>query len=125
MKIEVRKYLQKAERALAAAEAMMREGYPSDAAGKSYYAMFYAAQAALRTEGVEVIKHSAVESFFGRNLVKTGRVAPQYHKMLIRARELRETADYNIEEEVSEAVARQTLEDGKAFVNVIKTLLAI
>lgn len=72
MSKEVRKYVEKAERALAVAESLLRGGYPADAASKSYYAMFYAAQAALRAEGIEVIKHSAVESFFGHHLVKGG-----------------------------------------------------
>ncbi len=104
MSKEVRRYLEKAERALAAAEVLLRDGYPSDAAGRAYYAMFYAAQAALRSEGIEVIKHSAVESFFGRHFVKAGRMDPTFHKMLIHA--------------------RQTLEDGKAFVNAVKVVLA-
>jgi uncharacterized protein (UPF0332 family) len=124
MNKEVWKFLERAQRALSAAESLLGGGYLSDAASKSYYAMFYAAQAALRAEGIEVIKHSAVESFFGRHLAKTGRVDTIYHRLLIDARKLRETADYSLEEEVSESVARQTLEDGKAFVNVIKTLLA-
>lgn len=124
MNKEVQMYLGKAERALVVAQSLLQEGYPADAASKSYYAMFYAAQAALRAQGIEVVKHSAVESFFGRQLVKTGQVDSEYHRLLIRARKLRETADYSVEEEVSEAVARQTLEDAKAFVNVIRTLLA-
>ena len=124
MNKEVERYLDRGQRALAAAESLLRDGYPSDAASKSYYAMFYAAQAALRAEGIEVIKHSAVESFFGHHFAKTGQVDAKYHRMLIRARKLRETADYSVEEEVSEAVARQTLADGKEFVGVIKAFLA-
>lgn len=124
MKEEVQRYLDKGQRALAAAEALLRDGYPADAASKSYYAMFYVAQAALRAEGIEVIKHSAVESFFGQRLVKAGRVDPKYHRLLIRARRLRETADYSVEEEVRDAVARQTLDDAMAFVNAITSFLA-
>ena len=124
MNKEVRIYIEKADQALVVAELLLSDGYPADAASKSYYAMFYAAQAALRAEGIEVIKHSAVGSFFGHHLSKTGRVDPKYHKMLIDGRCLRETADYSLEEEVSDEVARQMLENGRAFVNVVKTLLA-
>ena len=123
MNKEIQRYLDKSGRALAAAESLLADGYSSDAASKAYYAMFYAAQAALRNHGVEVIKHSAVESFFGQHFAKTGQVDPRYHRMLIRARKLRETADYSVEEEVSDTVAGQTLEEGKAFVAVIKAIL--
>ena len=124
MSKEVRIYIDKAERALVVAESLLGDGFPADAASKSYYAMFYAAQAVLRNEGIEVIKHSAVGAFFGHHFAKTGRLDPKYHKMLVDARALRETADYSVEEEVSEAVARQTLADGKEFVAVIKAFLA-
>jgi uncharacterized protein (UPF0332 family) len=65
-----------------------------------------------------------VQIYIGHHFAKTGRLDPKYHNMLIDARELRETADYSVEEEVSETVARQTLADGKEFVGVIKAFLA-
>jgi uncharacterized protein (UPF0332 family) len=43
--------------------------------------------------------------------------------MLINARKIRETVDYDIEEEVVEPVATMTLEEGRAFVDAIKDLL--
>jgi uncharacterized protein (UPF0332 family) len=57
-------FLKKADHALEVAEALISDGYPSDAASKIYYAMFYAAQALLKSEGINVVKHSAVESAF-------------------------------------------------------------
>jgi len=39
---EVTKLIEKSEHALEVAEALMKDGYPSDAASKVYYAMFYA-----------------------------------------------------------------------------------
>ncbi len=50
----------------------MRQGHAPDAASKIYYSMFYAAQALLKSEGIDVAKHSAVESAFaGRALMMT------------------------------------------------------
>jgi uncharacterized protein (UPF0332 family) len=49
---EVLKLLEKSAHALEVAEALMSEGYPSDAASKIYYAMFYAAQALLNPRGL-------------------------------------------------------------------------
>jgi len=74
---EVKKYLEKAEHALEVAEALIKDGYLPDAASKIYYSMFYAAQALLKSEGIEVVKHSAVESAFGYYFAKPGRIDPK------------------------------------------------
>jgi uncharacterized protein (UPF0332 family) len=100
MNEETRKLLSKADHAIEVAEILMKDGYPSDAASKVYYAMFYATQALLKSEGIDVVKHSAVESSFGYYFAKTGRIDKRFHKMLIDARKIREIADYDIEEEI-------------------------
>ena len=123
MKETVKRYLEKADHALAVAEALVNEGYHPDAVSKTYYAMFYAAQALLISEGVEVTKHSAVESEFGRRFAKTAIIEPRFHRMLINARKIREIADYDIQEEVVEPVASLRLEEGKEFVEAIKAVL--
>jgi uncharacterized protein (UPF0332 family) len=73
--------------------------------------MFYAAQALLKSEGIHVVKHSAVESAMGYHFAKPGRIDPKYHRMLISARKIRET------------VASLKLEEGRAFVDAIKKFL--
>jgi uncharacterized protein (UPF0332 family) len=122
---EVRKLIEKSEHALEVAENLISGGYPSDAASKIYYSMYYAAQALLKFEGIDVIKHSAVESALGYSFAKTGRIDPKYHRMLIDARKIREIADYDIEEEIVEPVASLKIEEGKSFLAAIKELLQI
>jgi uncharacterized protein (UPF0332 family) len=122
---EIIKLIEKAERALEVAEKLMNDGYASDAASKIYYSMFYAAQALLKSEGIDVIKHSAVESSVGYYFAKTGRLDPKYHRMLIDARKIREIADYDIQEEIVEPVASLKIEQGKEFLSIIKKLLSI
>ena len=85
--------------------------------------MFYATQALLRSEEIEVVKHSAVESALGYHFAKTGRIDPRYHRMLIDARKVREIADYDIHEEIVEPVASLKIEEGKTFLSAIKRLL--
>jgi uncharacterized protein (UPF0332 family) len=121
--LEVRKLLEKADHALEVAEELKRKNYHSDAASKVYYAMFYAAQALLKSEEIEVKKHSAVESNIGYYFAKSGRLDPKYHKMLINARKIREIADYDIQEEIVEPQATLTLSQGREFVNVIKSTI--
>lgn len=122
---EIKKLIERAEHALEVAEKLMDDGYASDAVSKIYYSMYYAAQAVLKSEGIDVIKHSAVESALGYYFVKTGRLEPKYHRMLIDARKIREIADYDIQEEIVEPVASLKIEEGKAFLSVIKELLGI
>ncbi|MCL5292697.1 MAG: HEPN domain-containing protein [Actinobacteria bacterium] len=122
---EVLKYIEKAEHALKVAETLIESGYPSDAASKIYYSMFYAAQALLKSEGIDVVKHSAVESAFGYHFVKSGRIDPKYHRMLLDARKIREIADYDIQEEIVEPTASLKIDEGRAFLSAIKAFLDI
>lgn len=119
------KFIERADHALEVAAVLEEDDYPADAASKTYYAMFYAAQALLKSEGIDVIKHSAVESALGYHFAKTGRIDPKYHKMLINARKIREVADYDIQEEIVARDALLKLEEGKAFVAAVKELLGV
>ncbi|MBM4339846.1 MAG: HEPN domain-containing protein [Deltaproteobacteria bacterium] len=123
MKKEVQKLLEKADHALEVAESLLKQGFAQDAASKLYYAMFYATQALLKSEGIDVVKHSAVESALGYHFAKTGRIEPKYHRMLINARKVREIVDYDIQEEIIEPTEILKSEDGKEFVAVMKAMI--
>jgi len=122
---EIRRYLDKADHALIVAVDLMEQGHAPDAASKIYYAMFYATKALLVAEGIDVVKHSAVESAFGYYFAKPGRIEPRYHKMLMNARKIREIADYDIDEEIVEPVASLKIEEGRDFIAAIKQFLGI
>ena len=122
---EVNKLIKKAEHALEVAEVLMESDYPSDAASKIYYSMFYAAQALLKSEGINVVKHSAVESAIGYYFAKPGRIDSKLHRMLMDARKIREIADYDIEEEIVEPTATLKIEEGKSFLTAIKNFIKI
>lgn len=123
MKKEVQRLLEKADHALEVAESLLKQGFPQDASSKIYYAMFYAAQALLRSQNIDVLKHSAVESALGYHFAKAGKIDPKYHRMLINARKVREIVDYDIEEETVEPSSLLKLEDGKQFVAVMKAMV--
>lgn len=120
---EVEALMTKARHALEVAEKLRAGGDFPDAAGKAYYAMFYAAQALLKAHNIEVVKHSAVASMLGRHFAKTGRLDPKFHRMFLNARRVRETADYGIFEEIIEPTANLTVEEGRAFVAEINRIL--
>ena len=123
MKKEVQRLLEKTDHALEVVESLYKQGFTQDASSKLYYAMFYATQALLKSEGIEVMKHSAVESALGYHFAKPGRIDPKYHRMLINARKVREIIDYDIQEETVEPTAILKLEDGKEFVAVMKLMI--
>jgi uncharacterized protein (UPF0332 family) len=120
---EVQRLLEKADHALVVAESLYKQGFPQDAASKIYYAMFYADQALLKSENIEVVKHSVVESALVYYFAKAGKIDPKYHRMLINARKVREIVDYNIQEEIVEPTVLLKLEDGKEFVGVMKAII--
>jgi uncharacterized protein (UPF0332 family) len=122
---EVRRYLRKAEHALEVAEDLLKDGHVPDAASKTSYAMYYAAQALLNADGIDVVKHSAIEAAFGYHFVKTGKIEAKFHRMLMNARKIRELADYDIDEGIVEPAASLKIDEGRAFLSVIKDYLGL
>jgi len=110
MSPEQSELVEKAKESLRAARLLHEQGFHGFSASRSYYAMFYLAEALLLGEGLSFSKHSAVHAAFGERFVKTGRVAPEFHRSLIRAMEVRQVGDYDsIEldgEESAEQVAK-------------------
>jgi uncharacterized protein (UPF0332 family) len=123
VKKEVQRLLEKADHALEVAEALDQQGFIQDASSKIYYAMFYAAQALPKSENIDMVKHSAVESALGYHFAKTGRIDPKYHRMLINARKIREIVDYDIQEEMIDQKALFKIGDGREFVSVVKGII--
>jgi uncharacterized protein (UPF0332 family) len=85
--------------------------------------MFYAAQALLKSDGIRVTKHSAVESAFGEQFARTRRLDPGLHKKFIQARKAREVADYVVPRRLDAAVAAGKIEDAKEFLAAVEALL--
>lgn len=125
MNEETRQYLIKADHALIVAEELLAHGHMPDAASKTYYAMFYAAKALLTADGIDVSKHSAVESALGYHFAKPGRMDPRLHRMFMNARKVREIADYGVFDEIVEPDATLKVEEGRQFVSAIKVLLGV
>jgi uncharacterized protein (UPF0332 family) len=104
----------RARRAIASARVLLDADDFAGATNRAYYAMFYAARAALQHVGIEVAssKHGTLVSRFGQHLVKAGHLPNDLGRWLNRMVELRATADYGEEPperaETEEAVARAT-----------------
>jgi len=97
MKDETEKLVRKAARALHAAELLFREKDLESAASRSYYAMFYAAEALLQESDLSFRKHAGVHAAFGERFAKTQLIDPKLHRWLLDAFDRRIQADYGID----------------------------
>ena len=122
---EARRWLERGRISLSAAEALIERGIYEDAVSRAYYAMFYAANALLVRDGLNVgSKHSAVVAAFGREYAKTGKVDPKYHQMLIEDFEWRQKADYDVYWNAAEETARARLQDARDLIEMVARLIA-
>jgi uncharacterized protein (UPF0332 family) len=123
MKDETRKLLEKAQRALGAAEALCRDGYEDFAAGRAYYAMFHTAQALLREKDLTYRKHSSVHAAYGEHFAKTGLLDPKFHRWLLDAFDERLVADCGVEVEFEPHSVALRIEEAREFLETARHFL--
>jgi len=90
---------------------------------RSYYAMFYAALAALQTVGKTPSKHAGVLSLFNQEFVLTGSLSRELGRTIYRAFELRQSADYAIMPPLDKNAAVTVCQDARRFVAAVRTYL--
>jgi len=121
---EVRSLIEKAHESLDAARLLLQQGYHDFAASRSYYGMFYAAEAVLLDKGLAFSKHAAVIAAFGQHLVATGEFPEDLHRHLLDAFDVRLAADYGAPGVVGEARAREVVDRAAGFVTTVERGLA-
>lgn len=115
---DVDNLLTKADRSLEAAGELLRSGYADFAASRAYYGCFYVAEALLLSKGLSYSRHSQVVAQYGQRFAKTGELNAQYHRLLISAFSLRQTADYSAApDSIEPEDAKQTIEGGRQFLS--------
>ncbi len=110
--------VRKARSSVDAARLLLGQGHSDFAAARAYYAMFYVADAFLRSRGLTFSKHSAVHAAFGQHFARTGILPPGMHRQLIEAAAIRNLGDYGIGPDVDPATARQLIADAEEFIRV-------
>ena len=85
--------------------------------------MFYAAKAALLSEGVDLRKHSSSVTKFRELFVVTGRVDAEYLRYLGHAQSARERSDYVPFVPPSKKGTEEILKIAEAFIKKIKEIL--
>ncbi|MBI3151812.1 MAG: HEPN domain-containing protein [Chloroflexi bacterium] len=116
-------WLELAESKLEHARRIFEIGLYDDAVSRAYYAMFYAAKAALLSEGVDLRRHSSAVTKFRELFVVTGRVDSEYLRYLGRAQSARERSDYAPFASLSKDGTEEILNTASAFIEKIHELV--
>jgi uncharacterized protein (UPF0332 family) len=113
-------YRRKAGRALSAARLLLGGGDTEGTCNRAYYAMYYAAQAALLAAEIAAPEdgyktHQGLIVAFGKHLVLTGQVDQALGRSINQVQRLRQIADY-VGEAPSLEDATRAVEQAETFV---------
>lgn len=111
------KLFDKADRAIHAADALLTRGDPDFAAGRAYYAMFYAAEALLVEKGFRFRKHGSVHAAFGEHFSKSNVLDSKYHRWLLNAYDQRILGDYGVEASLTPEDVKVMIQQAQEFVD--------
>jgi uncharacterized protein (UPF0332 family) len=115
MKEATQQLLDKAARAIHAAETLLQADDVEFATGRAYYAMFYVAEALLNEKGLRFRRHSRIHAAFGMQFIKSNLLDAKFHRWLLDAFDQRIQGDYGLETTpTSDDVARM-IEQAREF----------
>jgi uncharacterized protein (UPF0332 family) len=117
-------FLEKAARSLNAAERLFEAGDLDFAASRMYYAWFYVAEDLLLTEGLSFSRHGQVIAQYGNLFARTGRLDPEFHRLLLRAFNLRQMADYWSQVDLVAEEILNLIHEGRRFLEAAREYLA-
>ena len=107
---EIDALIAKSQRYLRSAQLLLDDGDSESCVSRSYYAMFYCAQATLLTQGLTFSSHKGVISGFGEHFVKTEIFPREMGRALNKAFEKRQLGDYDTASVVSEETLKEAIE---------------
>lgn len=113
-------FLARAEKYLDSAQLLLEHGDPESAVSRAYYAMFFAAEAALLTRQLAFSSHKGVIAAFGEHFVKPGTFPAAMGRDLARAHDKRVVGDYDARPSITPEVASELVHAGRAFVARIR-----
>lgn len=107
--------LGRAKKTFRVAEGALRDDAAEDAAARVYYGYFYLAQALLLTEGLSFSSHGQILGQYGLRFAQPEKLDRRFHRLLRRAFELRQVADYRVEISIDPDTVAELIQEGKAF----------
>ena len=115
--------LQNSKEKLGSAKILLENSKFKDSISRSYYAMFTAARALLATKHLDSSKHSGVISLFNQHFVRTGVVARDFGRILMKGKDLRQDGDYKDFVETSIEEAQDQYSDAEKFIEQLEDIL--
>jgi len=113
----------KAKETLADARILLREGSPSSALNRIYYAMFYEVLALLYTKDLSSAKHSGVRALFNEHFVKAGAVPVVLGRRFSRMYDFRQKSDYGDFVKIQPEKVNDWLEQAAAFIDEMDKII--
>lgn len=109
-------FLTRAATYLESAELLLGHGDAESSVSRSYYAMFFAAEAALMTKQLAFSSHKGVIAGFGEHFVRPGVFPSTMGRDLARAQDKRLIGDYDATPRIARDDAAETLRQAREFV---------
>ncbi len=113
---EIRSLVERSKKYLRSSRMLFDAGDNESSVSRTYYAMFYCAEAILLSKEMSFSSHGGVISAFGKFFVKTDIFPREMGRELNRAFEKRQLGDYACTFVISREEADQILEKGREFV---------
>jgi len=110
----------KAKRFLRSAEVLLLDGDYDSCVSRSYYAMFFMAEATLLTKGLKASSHKGVIILFGEHFIKTGTFRKELGKILNDSYDSRQIGDYAVGFKITKEEAESRLEKARNFVTEVE-----
>ena len=112
-----------AEAKLRAADLLLAEGLPDDAASRAYYAAFHAVSALHLAQGNAFSSHAQLIGRFNKDFIRTGRLPAEFARILTRLFQDRQLGDYGAPASVSLEQAQQDINDARRLIAAIHNTL--
>ena len=113
----------KARETLDDARMLLRDGTPSSALNRIYYAMFYEVLALLQTKDLSSSKHTGVRALFNEHFVKAGIVPVELGRQFSRMYDFRQKSDYGDFVKIQPGKVSEWFEQTVAFINEIDQII--
>lgn len=123
MKERVARWLAKADDSLESAQLLLNEAHIAGAVNRAYYAMFDAFRTLLFVEGVFTKTHKGLQNKLHELYFLTNKLPNRLGTILARTEDLREKADYDFDELISNTDAQSAVSDAAYVVEEVKQYL--